>query len=129
MARRANSRSGRVVSTLRHTPPPRVLRFSPLPLSLLLSVEDRRTYHPEGRVRPAFSLFRRSARIVARQNPRHWQPSQTKAILAFADPARVPICVRRERRRRVLHAFRIAGRRPGGFRRRRRNAHSNISCR
>lgn len=101
----------------------RLPRFSPVNLSLF---EDRRTYHPERAARPAFSLPRMASRLVARE-ARGRSGRQTKAPVAFADPNRVLVCVRRKRRKEVLHARGIAGSR--GFRRPRRSFYSEVSCR
>lgn len=104
-----------------------VPRFSVSPLSLSL-IEDRRFYRPEPTpLRPVFSITSRSAaRIVAKQNPRYKPDSQTKAILAFAEPDVLPLCIRRKRRKQVLHAKGIAGSR--GLRPPRRNSWSEVSC-
>lgn len=98
------------------------------PSQALVLVEDRRTFYPTApALRPALSFSRKShARVVAKQNPRFNQPSQTKAILAFAEPKKVLVCVRRKRRKEVLHAKGVAGRR--GLRRPHRNNWSGIRC-
>ncbi|AZL83019.1 hypothetical protein [Apis mellifera associated microvirus 41] len=126
---KSKSRSRRVV----FTPSVQRYRVSAMPWnavsvspSFLASYEDRRLYHPDRSMRPVVSFVKSAARVVARQRPSFRQPSQTKAILAFADPSRVLVCLRRSIRREVLHAKRIAG--SGGMRRPRRNALSSISC-
>lgn len=101
------------------------------PLDPLVELEDNRTYHPSGRNRaPRFA-----ARLTARnRQPSRYQAkvgfrprSQTKAVIAFADPDQVVLCVRRKERREVLFAKRRHGR--GGRRPRRRTWKSQISCR
>ncbi|MEM2002568.1 MAG: hypothetical protein QXT77_07995 [Candidatus Methanomethylicaceae archaeon] len=108
-----------------------VAAFTPRPLDLMAPIfqlEDRRRWHPERpSLRPFAASVRPAARIVAKQNPTYRQPSQTKAILAFAEPDRVAVCARRARRREVLHALNIAG--GTGFKKRRLTEASKISCR
>lgn len=101
--------------------------FAPRPL---LIPEDRRVYHPEGRFRPALASFRPAARIVAVDPVRKNRivPKQTKATLAFADPGKVFVCVRRKVRREVLFAS-GRGAAPKPKRPPRRNPQSQISCR
>lgn len=102
---------------------PRSAAFSsvrPLPLML----EDRRLYHPDP-LPIAQASIRSASRLVAKQNPRFKQPSQTKAIIAFAEPSKVSVCVRRGIRKQVIHALGVAG---GKVRRGRRSAYSDISC-
>lgn len=77
--------------------------------------------------RPWASAPASASRQVAKQNPSFVQPSYTKAIVAFQDPQRVPVCVRRKQRKAVLHAKGVAGRK--GLRPPRRNLTSNYSCR
>lgn len=104
----------------------------------LTEVEDRRTYHPLGPNRPARTLGGTPARITVADRPaskrqrasgfhRKLRSSHTKAVLAFAEPKRVLICIRRQRRKEVLHALGRAGR--GGAKRHpRRSWHSEVSC-
>lgn len=90
-------------------------------------IEDRRTYYP-GRVRPVVSItVGKPARLAVKQNPRFKQPSQTKGIVAFAEPKRLPICIRRKERREVLFSKGLPG---SGkrFKKPRRNAFSDVSC-
>lgn len=99
--------------------------LSPLRLDIL-ALEDRRQWHPERQNRPFAAAPIQARRPVAKQRPAFSQPSQTKAIIAFADPSRVAVCVRRGVRREVLHALKVAG--GTGQRRPRFNASSKISC-
>lgn len=107
-------------------------QFTPFTNYLSL-FEDRRTWHPEGTYRPARS-FNRSSHLLTlapaltrrprRSRPFKQLPSHT---VAFDQPQNVLICVRRERRRRVLFA-----KKKTGYGRRRRPTfgwYSKISCR
>lgn len=104
---------------------------------LLTIFEDRRTFYPSS-VRPAVSFSTRSNRLRLRDRSyasfnRHSNKSQlaglsqTQAGFAFTAPERVLICVRRKRRKEVLHALRKTG--ISGQRRPRRSFSSTISCR
>lgn len=92
-------------------------------------IEDRRRYTPgQSPLRRGVNLVTVGARprLTLKQNPKYNQPSQTKAIVAFADPHKIPLCIRRKERREVLHAKGVAGgkvRRPG-----RRNQWSDVKC-
>lgn len=132
MARKSKSKSRtrRVV----FTPSLQRYRVGAMPWSAVstsspfLVMEDRRTFHPLRDLRPVASFVKSAARVVAKQRVNFPQPSQTKAILAFADPRRVLVCLRRRIRREVLHAKRVAGSgKP--MRKPRRNSLSSISCR
>lgn len=138
---RAPIRTGRDVVTIARRQK-RLPRSTAYRTSVTLG-EDRRTFHPEGKNRPVFASPRYAARIMPkdirvghanRNRPNSsWgsavfvQPRQTKAILAFDMPDKVAVCVRRNRRKEVLHALGKAG--SGGMRKPRRNATSAISCR
>lgn len=98
--------------------------------------EDRRTFHPEGLSRPArlFSQPRHRLTLVDKKpflNPDRFaklrQFSGTKALVAFEQPSKVLICVRRQIRKEVLHALNKSGK--SGQRSPRRNYFSEISCR
>lgn len=136
------SRFGRVaVANARRS---RLPRISVRPLDLRV-LEDRRTFSPEP-FPPARGFFRSATRLVAVDRPaspnvnfsRSDDParpffsfpapgrSQTKARIAFSAPKAVVLCVRRHRRKEVLHAKGVAGRR--GLRPPRRNQFSDVSC-
>lgn len=104
------------------------MRSLPRPLvAPLTTYEDRRAYHPTSRaMRPAFSIPRsaRIIRAVEPKKPRLWS-AQTKATLAFAEPRRVLVCIRRQSRREVILALGKGG---GGKRKPRRNNLSEITC-
>lgn len=116
---------------------PRLLSpLSPLPSTglndPLSEVEDRRSFHPQGRHRPA--LYSTGPLKVKDRSPSKLQRrfgfaprSQTKGVLTFANPSNVVLCVRRKTRREVLFATRRNG--AGGRRPRRRNWTTQISCR
>lgn len=91
---------------------------------VLPDLEDRRRYNPTKTVAPPRSIRRDQARLTHRQT-RNYSPFKNDPI-KFADPTRVAICARREIRREVLHAKRIAGR--SGLKKPRRNYWSSISC-
>jgi len=123
-------------STKNHIPKrPRVLPTNAIPrmrslprlVAPLSTYEDRRAYHPISRAfRPAFSIPT-AARIIKAVEPkasRRFQ-SQTKATLAFAEPRRVLVCIRRRTRKEVLLALGKGG---GGKRKPRRNHLSEVTC-
>lgn len=92
----------------------------------LIDVEDRRRYHPDRR-------FRRLRQvnavvggnvIVGRSNRSNVVPSG----LRFENPRKLIVCVRRNRRREILHALGRTGRGSRFNKRRRRNELSSISC-
>lgn len=139
-SRRDHSLTPRSIATLR------VPVFQPLPLfpvsplGRLSDVEDRRLFHFEGPNRPALLDDGTLARVHVVDRPKNrnrvkprafrFGPkiySQTKAIVAFEEPERVAVCVRRKARREVLFAKKRAGR--GGMRKPRRTWLSKISCR
>lgn len=111
--------------------------FSPQPLS---QVEDYRVWHPEGDWRPPQTVFGNPARwrvsgVKGRAADSDALPSRIGGLLAslgrkqyFADPRRVVLCVRRRRRRAVLHALGKVGRGFGGKRLRKLTWRSAIGC-
>lgn len=109
----------------------------------LREYEDRRQWHPEGSQRPARGFFNprhrltvidrvHAPRTAERVDASRSFPSlisQTRATVAFADPSRTLICVRRSVRREVLHALRKTGRGSGGSRTDRWTEYSSVRCR
>lgn len=109
--------------------------------------EDRRFHYPSP-VRPVFAEPRYASRLVIpdvsfsdrlkqlrhlnRNNGSKSYRENTISLtprIAFAEPKRVAVCVRRHRRREVLHALGIAGGKGAGLhRKRRRNEWSDVSC-
>lgn len=113
---------------------------SPVKSEVLREYEDRRYWDPEGKAAPAHSFNKPRHRLtLVRQAPRRSVLPQGRysqdfaqnvglaSAVAFREPSRVLICVRRQRRREVLHAFRRVGHGSGG--RPRFNYYSKISCR
>lgn len=99
--------------------------------------EDRRHFHPEGTRRPATTFRSLPAKLKVRDIPR--QKANTydysaqsftypSYALGFIQPKRVLLCVRRNIRKQVLHAFGIAGRRGLGRDGVKWNEDSKISC-
>lgn len=103
---------------------------------------DRRLWHPDPT--PALEFSGRPARLTvgetlirsgrplerSRFDFRPFDLSGHPAVpnrVSYARPQATPVCVRRDRRRQVLHALGVAGRR--GLRPPRRNETSSISCR
>lgn len=129
--------SGRDV--VKHTP---IARRSALPRLKTMDLrvfEDRRAFHPDPLIRPAFSVPRMASRLVVHPNVNrtssstHTVGSPLRGSLShrigFEVPRQVVVCVRRKRRREVMHALGKAGR--GGVgrgRRRRTNEFSEIGC-
>lgn len=109
--------------------------FSPL-----RELEDRRSYHPDGRSRPARTFSSPGSRLTvvdrvfaprtagridaSRSYSALW--SGTRASVAFANPSRTIICVRRQQRREVLHALHKTRSGRGG--RSHWSEYSNIRC-
>lgn len=96
----------------------------------LTLIEDRRTHYPglSPFKRPVVSAaVGRPARIKLIENNRYAAPSQTKMDLAFDEPKKLAICIRRQRRKEVLHAKGVAGSK--NLKKPTRNEWSEISCR
>lgn len=113
--------------------PVRLAPLSQVSSVTLRAYEDRRTYHPNPYTRPAFALPRSAAALVATPQPvrrpskaTHPGASLPRGV-SFAVPDRVAICVRRKRRKEVLHALKVAGGR-GKQRTRRMSSYSKVSC-
>lgn len=103
-------------------------KFNKRTISDLRGIEDLRLFHPVSHRFP-ISTVRRSDPVIKARNAR------SQAILssppprphfAFNAPDSVLVCVRRKRRKEVLHAFGRTGSR--GQRRPRFNSNSSISC-
>jgi len=97
----------------------------------LRGVEDRREYHPLGPVRPAKTLSGHSVKPVQVKKMKKMPRGKTRLFLSpkvqFEAPLKTVICVRRKRRKEVLHALKKTG---GGRGRKppRRNWYSDVSC-
>lgn len=133
-----HNNSGRVALANANTsvlPPISISPRSLLNLDLfpLADIEDRRYYNPQGAFAPArsFSKPRHRLKAIDRTPPTgdlfRKNRSQTRALIAFQAPQNVLVCVRRQRRKEVLHALNKAGK--VGQRRPRRSFYSSISCR
>jgi len=148
--RRSNQRAGRddyFGSLTPSLPPPEPLWLTYFPrrtellgTPFLREVEDRRAWYPSDVApatgySPARTFSGRPARLrvqtPVRRSEARFRPlvrlSYPSARIGFQEPRDVVICVRRSRRREVLHALGVAGSR--GLRRPRRNAFSAITCR
>lgn len=109
------------------------LHRAPAPL---LEVQDYRRFDPT----PDYDLPRTISGTVARRTLRDRsftdrfgnqirnQQSQTKALLAFADPTKAVTCIRRHQRREVLFAKKKAGMAARRMRPRRLTHQSKIGC-
>lgn len=103
----------------------------------LRTFEDRRTFHPEGPIRPALRFSGVPARLRLRRsltrrsrpqkNFSGLRPESGRSLVAFRDPDRVLICVRRKMRREVLFAKRKTGR--GGQKPPKYSWFSKVTCR
>ena len=106
----------------------------------LTQIEDRRTHHPDGRLRPAKKIngtrlsphkIKITKKIVQRRAGTAVHKTKTVRIrtiptrIKFAAPKKVMICVRRKVRREVLLAF---GRGGGRHKNPKRNRYSEVSC-
>lgn len=134
MAKR--NRRPRVLQSQRHRGPvraPKTIRHA-LPRRLATKInpiQDNRTWHPERTFRPALSISRslRGAvrtRPLVLSTPTKYQSPRLSEPLRFPDPKRVLVCIRRDQRKRVLHAKKVAG--SGGLRKPRRNQWSDVKC-
>lgn len=100
-----------------------------LGLGILAEIEDRRRWRPEPiHARPVVTItVGQPARLTLKQ-PRYNLPAQTKARIAFAEPHRLALCIRRHERKRVLHALGKTGAGQKRQRAPRKNQWSEISC-
>lgn len=107
----------------------RPITISPASRSFTLSdFDDLRTFDFEPGTRPA-RLFSGSVASVGAVAPTKRARSRTNFApvqMAFTAPAQTLVCVRRSRRREVLHALKKTGK--GGQRRPRRSRWSDYKC-
>jgi len=96
------------------------------PYTNYLPVDDRRLFHPLGNDRPLKTTSGGRVAVQARPRPSENLKNTVPSALGFVNPARVLICVRRNRRKQVLHAKGIAG--GTGFKPPKFNWTSNYSC-
>lgn len=119
---------------------PRGPSFGVAPLAFRPPVlGDGRHFHPAPNFAPAFTLRGGIASVGLGDRPAitkklnrsglYPRPghSQTRGIRVFSAPESVSVCVRRKRRKEVLHALKKAGR-GGPQRKRRRSQWSHVSC-
>lgn len=145
MGRRSKTRTTRSSTVhqvgrdvVKHTPIARVRTLPRLKTIDLRVFEDRRAFHPDP-IRPAFASPRRASHLVISPNvnkPRSGTHSLGSTFrgslphrIGFEVPRQVVLCVRRQRRREIMHALGKAGR--GGVgrgRRRRTNEFSEVGC-
>lgn len=121
--------------TLQNIAEPLGEAYYPAVQSTLQDVEDRRTYHPAGRIfRPAASPRRSPSKLKLAKlylSP-GVQPGGARAAAraniqySFKVPQHVAICVRRNTRKEIMHAIGKAGDRVS--RRRKYNYHSTVRC-
>jgi len=127
----AKSRRGRDASPIanRRLPLVNPNLIKPVPAYANLSlqaVQDRRRFTPQPYVARSLSGQQHSLRVqpdVPRRRSRHLFPSP---VVAFTTPKKMAICVRRQQRKEVLHAFRKTGK--VGQKRPRRNYFSGVAC-
>lgn len=110
---------------LSHTVSTRRVRVAPIvqnPVVALTEIEDRRSYRgPPRSIQGANYALVAHTPAKQRNRPRSKVPYQ----VAFSNPRQLMVCLRRNIRKRVIHALGKAGR---GNRKPRRNAYSNIRC-
>lgn len=83
----------------------------------VLELEDRRRYHPLRTAAPAQAVRPSARRIVVGRDVQ---------AINFARPREVSVCVRRQQRKEVLHANKVAGSK--GIRKGKRNWFSEVRC-
>lgn len=95
--------------------------------SYVLQQLDRRLFNPDKLTPSPGPTKRRFARLSI--DPTRKLYGFPHPGLRFNRPDKVAVCVRRKRRREVLHALRLTNKRHGsGGRKRRRTPWSNIKC-
>lgn len=120
---------GRLIAPYR-PPPLTVIR----PRVSLQIIEDRRRFHPLGKLAPAATYSRRDqrrivekVRAVTKQAVRTRAPVFPASDFGFAVPDKVAVCVRRKQRREALFAKRKTGR-GARAQTRRRGPFTEIHC-
>lgn len=95
-------------------------------------VEDRRTWHPEGKKRPVRDWSGRRHRLQAVEASRPKQKARQQAVkygppsIGFVSPERLLLCARRKARRQVLLALGRGG--YGGRKKNKWKEYSNVRC-
>lgn len=99
-------------------------------LSSPVVLDDRRSFHPAGPMRPASSFRRADRRIVLKQSSK-FAPLRNDTYadwrIGFSVPKRVAICVRRKQRKEIIHALKLSGK-GARARRHKRNYWSGVDC-
>lgn len=102
----------------------------------LTAVEDRRTFHPLKKNRPAATLDGKQHTLKIHHEtrgpkqvirPRVHSSNRLSNTVGFNAPKSVLICIRRKQRKEVLFAKRLTTK-GAGAKRHRRNEYSNIRC-
>lgn len=100
----------------------------------LAMIEDRRRWHPEGKMAPAATFSRRSQRQVVERIPQSSSGKQAlgglvmpSARIGFKVPGKVAVCVRRKQRREALFALNRTGK-GASSRFRKRTQFTNMVC-
>lgn len=101
----------------------------------LTPIEDRRTYHPQGKARPARSLNKSQHRLaIATSKPAHVRSAKRSVgqarlphAVQFEAPKQVLVCIRRKARKEVLFALRKTGK-GARAKRHRQSYYSNVRC-
>lgn len=103
-----------------------IVHVAPSPLTV---VEDRRQAHPLAFFAPAKQIDgTQGHQLVPKRPAKRGRSNVVPVRVQFAAPERVVLCVRRKRRKEVLHALKKTGRGGGRQRRRRRTWFSDVSC-
>lgn len=132
-----NYRARRDIKTIanRMLPRPRFISRSVIKPAVftIADIEDRRTFHPDGMVRPARSLSRpfhrlavvtpNASKSLVRRSIRTFHPA---IPVQFDAPRRVLVCIRRNIRKEVMHALNKSGK--AGQKKPRRNYYSDVRC-
>lgn len=101
----------------------RIAKPQGLPLSRLATplvmIEDRRSYHPDGYVRPLRTLSTSRHRLTSRTVVHATRSTAKRNLpnlfslkndrIAFQAPDKLLVCIRRKRRKEVIHATGQAG--------------------
>lgn len=110
--------------------------YQPTTSTLFTEIEDNRVFHPSGTLRPPMTVLGVPASFEVSYGPS--RPNNSRGVRSpklfsylgrplFVEPSRVILCVRRSRRRSVLHALGKTGRGSGGGRRH-ITANSKLRC-
>lgn len=123
MAKGKSGRSGTRDTLVSLTP---ALRS--FPRISLKAIDDRRTFDFEPAGRPARLFTGSTATITATPVAKKTGRARSRVPyqIAFTAPQETLVCVRRQRRKEVLHAHKKTGKR--GQRKPRRSAYSNTRC-